>query len=428
MVGLNHMAVWPQLRSPRFALLIATLAFCLVRARNQPGLDLSIGSTTATVVPADVLLLALACVAVWTIVDAGFPPGSKPAIASAVAFCLLVLGTGLANGSAAFVAGAKLTELAALGLGAAVLVRTRLQLEAIVDVLILFTILADAVGAVRFVTHGGRQPSFLGEHDFAALATLPLLYGLVRLFSGGGRARTAVAIVAGAVGCILGAALASLVGLYLGALAILLVVWRRGWWDWRRVAAMAVVVGAVTAATLTIRAGDLGFIQTWFGKQESRPGQYAASWSQRLIYAYVGGRVFLAHPLIGTGWYGELPPKTFVAYLPAARRRFSDQPRNYFPPASKSFIPQQTWDQILYELGLLGAAAALALLISLGRSSVRAARWASGLASPLPAAWLAASIGALAGEGFFGGTPIAASFWLVAGVVVAVAAYRVVRP
>jgi hypothetical protein len=59
---------------------------------------------------------------------------------------------------------------------------------------------------------------------------------------------------------------------------------------------------------------------------------------------------------------------------------------------------------------------------------VRAARWSSGLRSPLPAAWLAASIGALAGEGFFGGTPIAASFWLVAGVIVAISAYGVVRP
>jgi hypothetical protein len=427
-VGLNDMAVWPQLRSPRFALLIATLAFCLVRARDQPGLDLSLGSTTATIVPADVLLLALACTAVWTIAQDGFPPGSRAAIASAAVFCLLVLGTGLANGSAAFVAGAKLTELAALGLGAAVLVRTREQLESILDVLILFVLAADVVGAVRFVTHGGRQASFLGEHDFAALATLPLLYGLIRVFAGGSRGRTAVAIVAGGLGCILGAALASLLGLYLGLAALLLVAWRRGWWNWTHAALVVAVVGVVTAGTLTIRAGDLGFLQAWFGKPESRPGQYAASWSQRLIYAYVGGRVFLAHPLLGTGWYGELPPKTFVAYLPAARRRFTDQPPRYFPPASKPFIPQQTWDQILYELGLGGAAAALALLVTLGRASVRAARWVSGAGSPLPAAWLAASVGALAGEGFFGGTPLAASFWLVAGIVVAVSAYHVVRP
>jgi hypothetical protein len=142
---------------------------------------------------------------------------------------------------------------------------------------------------------------------------------------------------------------------------------------------------------------------------------------------YVGGRVFLAHPLFGTGWYGELPPSTFARYLPDARRRFPDQPARYFPPASKPYIPQQTWDQILYELGLAGGAAMLALLVLLGRAAARVARrWIDAL-SPLPAAWLAAAIGALAGEGFFGGTPLAATFWLVAGVVLAVYAYGVAR-
>lgn len=415
------MALWPQLRSPPFALLIVTLAFALVRARDQPGLNVSFGSTTASIVPGDILLAALACVAVWTIVRTGLPAGSAAAALSAGAFGLLVLGTAAANGSTAFVAGAKLIELTVLGLGAAVFVRTRDRLEAIVDVLIIFTIAADLVGVVRFVTNGGRQASFLGEHDFAALATLPLLYGLIRLFTGGARTRTVVAIVAGSVGCVLGAALASLLGLYLGAAALLVVVAARRWWTWRGAGALAAVVAAVTVGTLVIRAGDLGFLQSWFGKPESRPGQYAASWSQRLVYAYVGGRVFLAHPLLGTGWYGELPPKTFIAYLPDARRRFSDQPLSYFPPATKPFIPQQTWDQVLYELGVVGGVLMLALLVALGRASWRAASRATGIVAPLPAAWLAASIGALAGEGFFGGTPLAASFWLVGGVIIGLA-------
>jgi len=62
------------------------------------------------------------------------------------------------------------------------------------------------------------------------------------------------------------------------------------------------------------------------------------------------------------------------------------------------------------------------LLTSLSRAAVRAARTATGVAASIPAAWLAASIGALAGEGLFGGTPLAATFWLVAGVVLALSA------
>ncbi len=413
------MAVWPQLRSPRFALLIAAAAVCLVRARDQPGVHVGFGGTDVAIVPGDILLAALALAAVVSIARDGLPRELWPSVGAAAAFTALVVVTGLDNGTTALVSGVKVSELAALGLGAAVLVRTRRQLEAIVDVLLLFTIAADVVGLVRFVTAGGRQASFLGEHDFAALATLPLLYGLAVMFTGGSRRRATVAIVAGSVGCVLGAALASLVGLYLGALALLGVARARHELTPRRIAVTIALVAVITGGTLVIRAGDLGFLQAWFGKPETRPGQYAASWSQRLIYAYIGGRVFLAHPLAGTGWYGELPPKAFTVYLPAARRRFSDQPPTYFPPATKPFIPQQAWDQILYELGILGGLAMLATLAGLARAALRAARRNASVAGSLPAAWLAASIGALAGEGLFGGTPLAASFWLVAGVILA---------
>src|SRR5262249_15545143 len=164
------------------------------------------------------------------------------------------------------------------------------------------------------------------------------------------------------------------------------------------------------------RSGELGFIQSWFGKPATRPGQYAGSWSQRLIYAYVGGRIFLDAPLLGTGWYPDLPPSTYVRYLPDARRRFSDQPLRYFPPASGRFIPQQAFDQVLYELGALGGVALLAMLAGAGNACLQALRAAGRM---LPTAWLAGAIGAIAGEGLFGGTPLAAIFWLVAGVCVA---------
>lgn len=419
MVALKSMAVWPQLRSARVALLLLTVAFCLVRARNQPSVDIAVGGTTAAVVPGDVLLAALALVCAVEIVRRGLARELWLPVGAAAAFSLILVASAAANDASALISGIKVTELTVLGLGAALFLRTRSQFEALVDVLLAFTVVADAIGMVRFITSGGgRQASFLGEHDFAALATLPLLYGLILVFSGSNGRRAALAIVAGAVGCILGAALASLLGLYLGALALVVVAWRRRAVTLPRLALATAVVAVITAGTLVIRAGDLGFLQSWFGEPEARPGQYAASWSQRLVYAYVGGRIFLAHPVLGTGWYGDLPPKEFAEFLPAARRRFADQPANYFPPADKPFIPQQAWDEILYELGLVGGAAMLVTLFGLGRAAVRAAHRGAALAA-LPAAWLAASIGALAGEGLFGGTPLAASFWLVAGVVLA---------
>jgi O-antigen ligase len=411
------MALLVQLRSPRVALLLFTLALCLVRARDQPGLAIGIGGTSARIVPGDVALAVLLVVALGEFARDRLRRSAWPALAAAAAFCALVLATAASNGAAAFISGGKVVELAALGLATVVLVHRREQLEAIVDVLLLFTAAADIVGLVRFISGGGgRQGSFLGEHDFAALAALPLLYGLTLVAARRGGQRAVLAIVVGSVGCILGAALASLLGLYVGAATLIAVAALRRRLDLRAIAVTVAVLAAVTAGTLTIRSGELGFLQSWFGKPASTPGQYASSWSQRLIFAYVGGRIFVDHPVLGTGWYGNLPPKEFARYLPDARRHFSDQPASYFPPADGDFIPQQTFDEVLYELGAVGALAMLALLAATGASAVRTAARAAGELASLPAVWLAAMIGALAGDGLFGGTPIAAMFWLVAGV------------
>lgn len=420
MTALRHLELSQQLRDKRFTLFLITVALCLIRARDQPSIDVGIGGTTATIVPADVALLALAVVALAVIVKRGVDRAAWPASISAALFCAWLLATALVNGATAFVSGAKVVELVALALGAVAFIRLRSHLDALADVLILFTVVADAVGVVKFISGGGgRQPSFLGEHDFAALATLPLLYGLALLYEGGRDRRAWVAIGAGSLGCVLGAALASLLGLYIGASVLLVVLALTRRLNVRDVAATLAVVVAVTGGTLVIRSGDLGFLQSWFGKPASRPGQYASSWSQRLIFAYIGGQIFLSHPVVGTGWWGDVPPREFDRFLPAARKRFSDQPTRYFPAPDKPFIPQQTYDEVLYELGAVGGVFFLALLVSLGRAAMRAARRAQGRMASIPAGWFAASLGALAGEGLFGGTALAATFWLVAGVVVA---------
>jgi O-antigen ligase len=415
------MELWRQSRSWPFALFLVTVALCLVRARDQPSVDVGFASTTVSITPGDVALAALAVVSVVALARDREWLRARWIVAAAAVLCALVLVTAAANAADAFVAGAKLVELAVLGLGALALVRSTARLEALADLLILFTAVADVYALGEFVrSGGGRQASFLGEHDFAALATMPLVYGLVLVFDGRRLWRAAATIAVGAAGVSLCAALASLVGLYLAAAALLAAALARHALRLAPALVTVAVVAAVTGATLSLRAGDLGFLQQWFGKPPERPGQYASSWSQRLIYAYIGGRVFLAHPVLGTGWWSELPPHEFVRYLPDARRRFPDQPPHYFPPATRRFIPQQAYDQVLYELGLVGAAALAALLATLAARAVAAVRRARSPAAFVPAVWLASAAGALAGEGLFGGTPLAAVFWLTAGVVAVV--------
>jgi hypothetical protein len=413
--AIRQMALWRELRTPQSALLLAAIALCLIRSRDQPGIDVGIGATTAHIVPADLALAILFVVTIVALARQGLRGAPLLALGGGAVFFLLVVVTGAINGSTSLVAAVKLTELAVIALATYALVRRTRQIEAILDLVLLFTIVADVVGFIEFVrSGGGRQTSFLGEHDFAALATLPLLYGLVLVFERRNTGRAAVAIVAGSVGCILGAALASLLGLYLGVAVLLGVTALRRTMNVRGVVVTLVTVAIVTAGTLTIRAGDLGFLQSWFGKPPSRPGQYASSWSQRLIYTYLSGRVFIDHPVLGTGWYELLPPSAFDKYLHAAHRRFSDQPANYFPPPASSLIPQQTFDQVPAQLGVIGSLAFLALIVGVGRAAWRATR-----RTPLALAWFAAALGAIAGEALFGGSPLVATFFLVAGVCLA---------
>jgi hypothetical protein len=333
----------------------------------------------------------------------------------------------LPNGAGAIVAAGRLLELGLLGLGAAVLVERREQLWLLVATLVAGTTVAVAVGLVGFVADpGARQGSFLGEHDLAALSSLSLSLGLAALYARHRLDRLPLlAGIAGALGIVLGAALASLLGLYLAALAVVAVAaWRRSLTA-RALLVTALVVGAVTAGTLAQRSGELGFLRFLAQEEEERPGEFAASWSQRLIFAYVGLRVFEENPVVGTGWYPNLPPSEYARFLPDARERFSDQPARYFPPARGEFIPQQAPDQVLYELGLVGAALFLLVAGATIRSAARTARaWPredDELAGYLPAAWTAAIVGAVAGSALFGGTPLAALFWLMLGTVAAAA-------
>ena len=151
------------------------------------------------------------------------------------------------------------------------------------------------------------------------------------------------------------------------------------------------VAAVATAGTLALRHGELGFLQSWFGPPPERPGEYAASWSQRLIYTYIGGRVFLDQPCSAPAGTASCRRRTSRSYLPDARERFPDQPPHYFPPHDGDFIPQQTYDQVLFELGLVGGAFFRVLLAVL--AVARAARWPRGAAGAdaayVPAAWLA---------------------------------------
>jgi O-antigen ligase len=394
---------------------------CLFRARDLPALEFGIAGTDLEINPADVGLVLTGALALLRLRARGSVP-SPALLGAAGAFAGLVFLSSLPNGADAVVAAGKLVELGALTLGAAAFLETRGRLQALLVVIVGFATVATTWGLIGFLTSDrGRQASFVGEHDLAAVATMALAVGLARLHArrGSPGALALVGIVAGVVGVVLGASLASLLGVYFAAAVILVVSLRRGDLRWTAALLTLAVAGVASAGTLALRQGDLGFLQSWFGPPPETPGEYAASWSQRLIFTYIGGRIFLDQPVLGTGWYGLLPPEEFARYLPDARERFSDQPPHYFPPEDDDFIPQQAYDQVLFELGLVGAAFFVVLAgLATWRAAV-ATRRRSPDPAYVPAGWLASLAAALAGAALFGGSPLTAIFWLTLGVVAA---------
>jgi hypothetical protein len=420
--------LWRPVRDLPFLVLALAVVASMARSVDQPDVDIDIAGTEVTVVPADLALLALGIVIVHRLLGRrALPRPARATTLAAAAFAAWLVGSSAANGSDAVVGALKVLEYGVLALGTVLIVQRRAQLWLLVGLLVGVTVAADARALVGLVERPGeRQPSFLGEHDFAALATMSLAVGLAALYSREHRLGRLplVAAIAGAIGVTLAAALAGLLGLYLAIAATLAIARARRAVTPRAIAATLVVATLVTGGAVALRSGDLGFLEKWLGTsaEEGPPSRYSAGWSQRLIYAYVGGRIFLDNPVVGTGWYGELPPSEFERYLDDARKQFAGEPPHYFPQRDETFIPQQTYDQVLYELGLVGALLFLALAVAAARTAVAVARrWPrdgpDDLGAYVPAAWLASLAGALAGAALFGGIPLTAIFWLTLGVV-----------
>ena len=147
------------------------------------------------------------------------------------------------------------------------------------------------------------------------------------------------------------------------------------------VAATLAVLVAVSVPTLFLRHNDLGFLHKWFGKEEKHHAEFASSWSQRLIYLYVGGRVWQAHPSRAPAGTGCCRRASSRASCRLRGVRFPTTRRRYFPPVDRPYIPQQAFDQVLFELGLIGEALFLLLLgtsAAIGWRRARAASVASG--------------------------------------------------
>ena len=418
MLRLSRDTGWRPGRDLPFLALLVAVCLGTFPTIGQRSLDVAAMGTELTLAESDVAFLVLGVLVVVRLLGrARLPEPARAVTYAGAAFAGWLLASSLLNGVEAAVGALRLLEYGVLALGVVLFVQRRSQLVLLVAVVVALAVAAGLI-ALRGVAENGleRQYSYLGTHDFAALGTMALAVGLTALYASVPRSLAVTAAVAGGVGVALGAAVAGLLGLYLAVGAIVALAAARRVVTPRRLTATALVLLVVTGAVLGLRLGDFGA-----GEQEDDGGGRRGSAKVRLLHAYIAGRVFLDNPLVGTGWYGNLPPEEYGRFVPDARRAFPDLPPHYFPTPPDEYVPQQTYDQVLAELGLVGAALFLAFGILVGRTVIGVGlRWpregADEWLAFVPAAWLAALAGALAGEALYGGGAIATFFWLTVGI------------
>ena len=178
-----------SLRDPLFDAFLVTLLISLIRAPDQPHLTASAGATSLSITPSDVALVLLG---IWTVARVirrrDLPRRSWPVLIAAAVFASWILVTAAINGSAAFISAGKFVEIGVLMLCAVYVIDSGERLWLVVLALVVMNSAADVWALKEFLRDfGARQPSFLGEHDLAALSTMTLTMWFAHLYSSAGR-------------------------------------------------------------------------------------------------------------------------------------------------------------------------------------------------------------------------------------------------
>ena len=420
--------------SPALAL-AAALPIVFLHIDYQPSFVVAAGPSV-TVTLADLAILAVAALAAVAAVRSRLRPlrAGLPIWVAAAAF--LLFGIARSGNGTHLVSALKFAEYAALALAVPLLVRGSAELRLLLVTVALWAAVASTVGLAQFFGAGiaggwgagSRQPSFLGQLDFAALSGMALTVGLAGLALGparvGGHRIVALATAAGVLGLVLSASVAALAGFGAATAAVAVVALRHHRLQPRATAAGAVAVALVIAGTLALRGGDLVQFTRFLGLNDSVASASASkdvqTYGQRTVLVWIGWQVFLDHKATGVGWNGSSDPRSFEAYLPAARQRFPEAAPLSFPSREHPWGVQNAYVQALADLGIVGFALLVALLVAGLWVAARAAlRGTALLAGSLALGWLLVTMGVWAALGLIAGVPADAALWLGLGLAAA---------
>lgn len=429
----------------RWALLVAAcLPPLFVHVTWQPGLAVRLGHADVNAYLSDFAVVAIAIVALAAGRRLGFAPLRAArwiwiAILALLAWTFVAVAYGRLE-EATYpwqthgVTAAKFAEYAVLAFALPLVVRTLGDMLALLWSLTLTSVAATAVGLAQFfgasiLLHGrvgGRQGSFLSISDFAALSSVVLVVGLVALAAprlGLGRRLGAVATASGLLGTILAAAVASLLGLATACAALALVLVRRRELDVRRLAVVGAATVVAALGVLAARGGDLGSFARFVSTSRESPSARQATvqtYAHRTLLAWIGLRIWGDHPIVGAGWQAAGDPATFEPYVPAAHRRFPNEPPLAFPTRAHPYNTQNLWIEALADMGIVGLGLLVAMFAAVGLvawRSIRAAPAVLGLCATALLVWLWTA------QSFVAGIPLDAITWLAFGLAATGAAW-----
>lgn len=419
------------------------MPFLFIHERYNPDVSASLGSTSVDVSLADLAMVAILVAAVHAARRLGAEPlrqgGWTLALAAALVclvFIATLAGPALSDGyplAASLVSAAKFAEYGLLAAAVPLIVRHRADALAIGVSLTAVGAAAAFVGVLQIaglvgnldnVPAGRRMPSFVGYHDFAALAGVTLAIAIAVIASGAwSRLRTlgAVAAVSGVVGVVIAGAMATVLALLLGGALAFATMVARHTLTARRVLAVGCLLLVVTAGSLSLRSGDVANFVGFLGEKRDRD-ENIQTYSQRTVLAYIGLRIFVTHPFTGVGWQASELPVNFEPHLDDARRQFPEVAEQALPSDDQRWGVQNAYVQAAADMGVAGLVVVLAMLASaFVRVAVRGAR---GKAPPGPLA-LAVAVAILvcaaewAALGLVPGVAATALLWLAVGGAVA---------
>jgi O-antigen ligase len=409
--------------------LAAAFPILFIHVRYQPKFHVAAGSTTVGIELSDFAVLAVVLAAAVAGVRRGFAPlrrGLPLWIAAGVYFAWIAIEIVIPLGSSGYagakhsVTAAKFVEYALLAPALVLIVRARAEAQFLFAVVTAWSALASVVGLAQFFganifvsgATGGRQLSFLGFHDFASLSTAGLLLGaaaiaLPRL--GLDRRVAWVAIVAGAVGVVLSAAIAAVVGIVAASVALLAVALSRKEAHARGLTIAGSVVALAVLGAVVMRGHDLG---RYVGFTEKQKATNVETYAHRTVLVYIGYRIWRDHPIAGVGWEASGEPSRFLRYVPAAKQRYPNEPELAFPAANRRYGVQNFYVQTLADLGVVGFLLVAGVFLT---AAWLAARRVAATAPLVGLLWTVGVGGLWIAQGVVAGLPLDALTWIAFG-------------